>query len=56
MYENVSYQNHFLFKEKVVLDVEVGIGILSFFYAKVGEKHIYVVEWSTMEDIAKGIV
>ena len=42
-YQNAIYQNHFLFKDKVVLDVGAGTGVLSLFCAKGGAKHVYAV-------------
>ncbi|KAK0572045.1 hypothetical protein LWI29_025345 [Acer saccharum] len=55
-YQNVIYQNSFLFKDKVVLDVGAGTGILSLFCAKAGAAHVYAVECSDMADMAKQIV
>lgn len=55
-YQNVIYQNSFLFKNKVVLDVGAGTGILSLFCAKAGAKHVYAIECSQMADMAKEIV
>lgn len=55
-YQNVIYQNGFLFKDKIVLDVGAGTGILSLFCAKAGAKHVYAVECSHMADMAKQIV
>lgn len=55
-YQNVIYKNSFLFKDKVVLDVGAGTGILSLFCAKVGAKHVYAVECSSMAGMAQEIV
>ncbi|KAI3443667.1 hypothetical protein Pfo_000332 [Paulownia fortunei] len=55
-YQNVIYKNSFLFKDKVVLDVGAGTGILSLFCAKVGAKHVYAVECSSMAKTAQEIV
>ncbi|XP_074280702.1 putative protein arginine N-methyltransferase 1.2 [Silene latifolia] len=55
-YQNVIYKNDFLIKDKVVLDVGAGTGILSLFCAKAGAKHVYAVECSDMADMAKQIV
>ncbi|CAA2980429.1 probable arginine N-methyltransferase [Olea europaea subsp. europaea] len=55
-YQSVIYKNRFLFKDKVVLDVGAGTGILSLFCAKAGAKHVYAVECSSMADMAEEIV
>ncbi|MBA0693869.1 hypothetical protein Goari_004212 [Gossypium aridum] len=55
-YQNVIYQNKFLFQNKVVLDVGAGTGILSLFCAKAGAAHVYAVECSHMADMAEQIV
>ncbi|GMQ06202.1 hypothetical protein CsSME_00050875 [Camellia sinensis var. sinensis] len=55
-YQSVIYKNPFLFKDKIVLDVGAGTGILSLFCAKAGAKHVYAVECSHMADMAQEIV
>ncbi|VVB11134.1 unnamed protein product [Arabis nemorensis] len=55
-YQNVINQNKFLIKDKIVLDVGAGTGILSLFCAKAGAAHVYAVECSQMADMAKEIV
>lgn len=45
-YRSSIYQNRHLFKDKIVLDVGCGTGILSMFAAKAGAKHVYGVSYS----------
>lgn len=40
-YRNAMYHNKHVFKDKVVLDVGSGTGILSMFAANAGAKHVY---------------
>jgi protein arginine N-methyltransferase 1 len=55
-YRNSIYQNQHLFKDKVVLDVGCGTGILSMFAAKSGAKMVIGVDMSNIIDHAKEIV
>ena len=55
-YRDSIYNNRHLFKDKVVLDVGCGTGILSMFAAKAGAKHVIGVDMSTIITKAKEIV
>ncbi|KAJ3268517.1 Protein arginine N-methyltransferase 1 [Terramyces sp. JEL0728] len=55
-YRNAIYQNSHLFKDKVVLDVGCGTGILCMFAAKAGAKMVIGVDMSNIIDQAKVIV
>ena len=55
-YRNSMYENKHLFKDKVVLDVGCGTGILCMFAKKAGAKHVYGIDMSSIIDHAKVIV
>jgi len=55
-YRNAMYHNRHLFKDKIVLDVGCGTGILSMFAAKSGAKKVYGIEMSNIVEHAKKIV
>ncbi|KAG1474185.1 hypothetical protein G6F56_000504 [Rhizopus delemar] len=55
-YRNSIYNNKHLFKDKVVLDVGCGTGILSMFAAKAGAKHVYGIDMSNIIHQARVIV
>jgi len=55
-YRRAIMDNTHLFKNKLVLDVGCGTGILSMFCAKAGAKHVYAVYCSDIINQAKQIV
>lgn len=55
-YRDSMYNNKHLFKDKIVLDVGCGTGILSMFAKKAGAKHVYGIDMSSIIDHAKVIV
>jgi protein arginine N-methyltransferase 1 len=55
-YRNSMYHNRHLFKDKVVLDVGSGTGILSMFAAKAGAKLVIGIECSGIVEHAEKIV
>ena len=55
-YRNAIIQNKDMFKDKVVLDVGCGTGILSMFAAKNGAKHVIGVDMSSIIEMARNLV
>lgn len=55
-YRLAMYKNKDLFKDKIVLDVGCGTGILSMFAVKAGAKHVYSVDMSSIIEKAREIV
>jgi predicted RNA methylase len=55
-YRNSMINNKHLFKDKIVLDVGCGTGILCMFAKKAGAKHVYGIDMSSIIDHAKTIV
>eukprot|EP00056_Hartaetosiga_gracilis_P012569 m.200526 g.200526 ORF g.200526 m.200526 type:complete len:447 (-) comp13711_c0_seq1:1688-3028(-) len=56
LYRDAILKNFPDFKDKVVLDVGAGSGLLSFFAAQAGARKVYAVEASNMADCARSLV
>lgn len=55
-YRNAILRNKSLFKDKIVLDVGCGTGVLSMFAAQAGAKHVYSVDMSSIIEMAQKII
>eukprot|EP00045_Choanoeca_perplexa_P010406 m.105013 g.105013 ORF g.105013 m.105013 type:complete len:116 (-) comp15268_c0_seq19:911-1258(-) len=55
-YRDYILQNPELFKDKIVLDVGCGTGVLSMFAAQAGAKHVYAVDNSPILREAQEII
>ena len=55
-YQDAILNNPDIFKDKIVLDIGCGTGILSIFAAKAGAKHVYGIEFADIADYAKEII
>lgn len=55
-YLDAIQKNAEVFKDKIVLDIGCGTGILSIFASKAGAKHVYGIEFADIADYAKDIV
>lgn len=55
-YLDAIQKNAGVFKDKIVLDIGCGTGILSIFASRAGAKHVYGIEFADIADYAKDIV
>ena len=55
-YQKAILNNKEIFKDKIVLDIGSGTGILSFFAAEAGAKHVYGIEFADIADFSIEII
>lgn len=55
-YQSAILDNSHLFKDKIVLDIGSGTGILSFFAAEAGACHVYGIEYADIADYSIEII
>ena len=55
-YRNAIMKNKHLFKDKIVLDVGCGTGVLSMFAAQAGAKHVLAVDMSNIIEMAQKVI
>ena len=55
-YQRAILNNTHIFKDKIILDIGTGTGILSLFAAKAGAKKVYAIENSSIGYIAKEVI
>jgi len=55
-YRDAIEKNFYDFKDKIVMDIGAGTGILSIFAARAGAKHVYAIENAEIAHFARDII